>query len=109
MGQADPPSRDVEGPHHAEALDELGWVVVAGDRHDRSERGELVEDEGGGDVTGMHDDLDRRRAQPVDERTGQAPSEMGEMRVGDDADDGHARKVPVRAGCDGDASPVDAG
>jgi len=66
-------------------------VVVAAYGEDRCDRGELVEERGGADVPGMHDQVDGRQRR---DRLGpQKP-----VRVGDDADDGRvARPALPRA------------
>ncbi len=97
--EPDPNAVDLEDPRRPEPIDELGWVVVAGDRDDGRDRRELIEDADAGQVARMQDQLDRRPAQPLEERSREPTPETGQMGVADDADAAEGRsRIPDRCG-----------
>ena len=98
MRQPDADPVDEDGPRVAEPLDELGAVIVAGDRLDglgveTGHIGEEVDDEALGVVAEVEDRRNAGRLEPGHECPRQPPAEARQVGVGHEADHGRASEA----------------
>jgi hypothetical protein len=87
VDHAEAKAADGELDGRLEQIVELAVVVVAGDGEDGRDLGQLGEDRGGVDVTGVEDEADAEPAEKVEDLGREAAGAVAvDVGVGEDAD-----------------------